>query len=370
MRVLILTTVMAPYRMKLFELLGEQCDLTVCFEVKNDVVRNDNWYFRKSNNFTSVELKKWEKGTNVIHWDILKIMRGVKPHLIVLYEYSTKTSFLLSIIARSFRIPYLINCDGAFISRNWLKKQIKKMEISNAAGLLAGSDSARQYFKYYNGKEKNIYSHNFTSLYVNDILSEVLSSDEKSKRKKELDLLDKKTVISVGNFVKEKGFMELIHAWKNVNKDYQLVIIGSGKQKKEYLKYIQKESLNNVKILDFMQYKDLKKYYIASDLFILNTKSDVWGLVINEAMSCGLPVITTDMCIAGLELIKDGENGYIIHTGNKDEIIESIKTVFEDEDRLLEMSKNSLETIREYTIENIAISHMKTFRKIVRLYKE
>ena len=51
---------------------------------------------------------------------------------------------------------------------------------------------------------------------------------------------------------------------------------------------------------------------MASDLFVLPTREDIWGLVINEAMSFGLPIITTRKCIAGTELITDGENGYLL----------------------------------------------------------
>ena len=46
------------------------------------------------------------------------------------------------------------------------------------------------------------------------------------------------------------------------------------------------------------------------------TREDIWGLVINEAMAYGLPIITTDNCLAGLELIKNEENGYIIPVNN------------------------------------------------------
>lgn len=365
MKVLILTTVMAPYRMKLFETLGEECDLTVCFETKNDVIRDDKWYIRNGTKFTVIPLKKWEQGTSIVHWDIAKYINELRPDIIILYEYSTKTSFLAMVQARRKNIPYLINCDGAFISANKIKKLLKGILIKNAQGLLAGSTSAKEYFEFYGGKSQKIFFHKFTSLYAFDIEKTIVPFEKKKEMRKQLGLLEKKTAISVGNFVSGKGFIELIHVWKSLDKDCQLLIIGSGEQKNEYFDLIECEKIDNIIVKDFMPYDELKKYYMASDLFVLNTKSDVWGLVINEAMACGLPVVTTNMCIAGRELVNDGENGYIIELGNQEEFKERIKMILGDVEKQERMGKYSLELIKNYTIENIAESHLKAFRAIL-----
>ena len=64
--------------------------------------------------------------------------------------------------------------------------------------------------------------------------------------------------------------------------------------------------------IDFLQTSELKQYYKLSDIFVLPTKYDVWGLVVNEAMSQGLPVISTSACVAAIELVSNGYNGYVI----------------------------------------------------------
>ena len=94
---------------------------------------------------------------------------------------------------------------------------------------------------------------------------------------------------------------------------------------------------------------------------MLPTKSDVWGLVINEAMSFGLPVITTDQCVAGLELIRDGINGYIIPVEDNDALIEKTNLLLQQDYR--NMGAAALEAIRPYTIENMAKIHVDIFQK-------
>ena len=92
---------------------------------------------------------------------------------------------------------------------------------------------------------------------------------------------------------------------------------------------------------------------------MLPTKSDAWGLVINEAMAQGLPIITTDRCVAGVELVENGINGYIVPVDDNAALEEAvIRTLSED---YIAMGKASLEKIRPYTIENMARVHMDIF---------
>ena len=83
------------------------------------------------------------------------------------------------------------------------------------------------------------------------------------------------------------------------------------------------------------------------------------GLVINEAMAYGLPVITTDRCVAGLELVKEGANGYIVPTEDAHSLAEAIEKVLCSD--LRKMGESSLEKIRPYTIENMVKVHIDVF---------
>ena len=67
---------------------------------------------------------------------------------------------------------------------------------------------------------------------------------------------------------------------------------------------------------------------MAADAFVLPTREDIWGLVINEAMAYGLPVVTTDRCNAGLELIKNNVNGYVVHVDDKGELAKKLQKCF------------------------------------------
>ena len=117
--------------------------------------------------------------------------------------------------------------------------------------------------------------------------------------------------------------------------------------------------LTNICFDGFMPKQKLLRYYQAADLFVLPTREDIWGLVVNEAMAYGLPVITTDRCVAGLDLVENGVNGYIVPADDVSALASSIKTALAGD--LTKMGSNSLEKIRPYTIENMAKVHMEIF---------
>lgn len=99
-----------------------------------------------------------------------------------------------------------------------------------------------------------------------------------------------------------------------------MAIIGEGEEEATLKEYVKTNNLLNVYFVGYKDKKTVMEYLKASDIFVHPTSTDVWGLVINEAMACGQPIITTDMCIAGSALIEDGVNGYIVKVGDSEAI--------------------------------------------------
>ena len=112
-----------------------------------------------------------------------------------------------------------------------------------------------------------------------------------------------------------------------------------------------------VQFIGFKKKEELKEYYVAADLFCLQTRGDVWGLVINEAMATGLPVITTDKCGAGLELVQNGREGFIVAAENYHKVAAAIQKIIDNDDMRRMMATNSLLKINNYTIKKMAKAH-------------
>ena len=120
-------------------------------------------------------------------------------------------------------------------------------------------------------------------------------------------IINKNIIISIGRIIYSKGYDILIEAASQIDQDIQYIIIG-GQPTENLKQMINMHKLDNIHFIDFIEHDKISNYLKASDLFVLPTRSDVWGLVVNEAMASGLPVITTNMCVGGVELVDDSED--------------------------------------------------------------
>ena len=349
MKVLWLTNIPSPYRVDFFNELGKYCELTVLFERKKADDRV--WSVNNNENYKSVFLKGKSIGNDTaLSFEVLKYLNK-KYDRVVVGGYSTSTG-MLSILYLSLRhIPFYLNCDGGYIKEESKKKYlIKKFFISKATYWLSTGKETTKYLIHYGAKKEYIHVYPFTSLYKKDILDKPLNKIEKELLKKELNVTDNKIVIFVGQMIYRKGIDVLLEAINYTSKDIKFYIVG-GKPKKEYINYINEHQLTNVYFFDFMNKELLFKYYQISDLFVLPTREDIWGLVINEAMANGLPIITTDKCVAGKELVKN--NGKLIDNEDYVAFAKNIDKILSNETLLNNYSLKSLKNIRYYCIEKV-----------------
>ena len=357
-RALVTGGIPAPYRIAVYEELAKYYDLTIFFSSASNENRNPKWFEKpgkvKFDVTDSLEARKRFQHE----------VRHIKDYDFVLaYEPCDKISIEAIVQCRLHHIPYYVNCDGAILRKNFYKDILKRFIFSGATGCFSSGKSATSYYRYYGVSENKIFLHKFTSLTAQDILDRPVSREEQLTERRQLGIKDKITIISVGQFIPRKGFDVLLKAWTKIKGNCQLFIIGGGNEKEKYIEYIQKNSLANVFVLDFMSKDLLFKYYKASDIFALPTREDIWGLVVNEAMANGLPVVTTNTCVAGMELIKEGINGCLVAVEDEKALAEKIQYLIESPQLLIDMKDNALKDIKEYTIENIAKAHIKAIEQ-------
>lgn len=362
MKVLFLTNIPSPYRVDFFQELGALCELTVLYELEKAEDRNEAWKRKLADkSYREVYLKPvFKQASSAWCPSVTKYLRDRSFDIIVVGVYSTPTGMQAVRYLKKHRIPYLLNCDGGIISygENALKKKLKTWLIGGAAGYLSTGEASDAYLAYYGAGKERIHRYPFTTLHEKDLLQNPLSRQEKQALRAQLGITEEKMILTVGNFIPRKGFDILLRAAAMLDSAYGIYLIG-GEETEEYRAIREKNQLKNIHYIPFMGKEELEKYYRSTDLFVLPTREDIWGLVVNEAMAAGLPVITTEACVAGVEML---EKSCIIPAENVEALAERIAGLMESETELQRIGADNLGKSRQLTIENMARRHMEIFR--------
>lgn len=359
MKTLILTNYASPYRIEFFNELGKFCDLTVLFteKAKEQKHRSQEWFSDNNNaNFKYIQLvRKLGLKNKSICLDIFKYLNRSYDRIIIC-GYSSLTTMSAIQYLKLKKIPFYIEVDGGLIKQDsLLKYKIKKYFLSSAIGWFSSGKETTKYLVHYGADKNKIIEYPFTSLKEQDILKQIPTEQEKLNLRKELNLKEEKIILSVGQFIYRKGYDILIKSMQSIDKNIGVYIIGDTPTE-EYLNLQKQFNLTNLHFVGFKIKEELKKYYMIADLFVLPTREDIWGLVINEAMAMGLPIITTDKCVSGLELVENGVNGYIVPTENSEILAGKINKIFNENYK--QMGYNSLNKIKNYTIRNMTKRHL------------
>lgn len=363
LKILFLTNVPSPYRVDFFCELGRFSELTVLYQKRFSSERNKKWKSENELNYTSIYLEGKSTGVdNAFCIDVLKYLNN-SYDVIVICGNASPTEILAIEWCKLKKIPYCLEGDGAFLNKNnFVKNLLKRNLIKSSDIYLSTCAEQDKYYEYYGAKKENIFRYKFSSIREGDILLKPMSQEEKKYIRDELQVREKYVILAVGQFIYRKGYDILINAVSDMKRDIGVYIIG-GTPTAEYLSMVDEFDLNNVHFLDFKSKEELSKYYKAADIFVHPTREDIWGLVINEAMSYGLPVITTQKCNAGLELIENGKNGFIIPINDVNALKESILNAIENLDNLI---PEVLNRIQLYSIEKMVEEHLKILNEYVR----
>jgi len=164
----------------------------------------------------------------------------------------------------------------------------------------------------------------------------------------------KRVILFVGRLLEEKGLRTLFEAYETARSrrsDLALVIVGDGPRRRDYEALAEHRGLWDVRFAGFRPQDELPEIYAAADLFVLPSLVEPWGVVVNEAMASGLPVVLSDQVGASADLVEQGGNGFVVPVGNSAALAEKILDAFSNDARRREMGTRSLEIISGWDYE-------------------
>lgn len=347
----------SPYYVGFLNELGKLCELTVVFERGASSERDDSWKHFSAPNIHNLIILHGIHTTPDMAFcpQIIGVLKREKFDAVIVHDPASPTGMLLIWYLKLHKIPFAFQCEGGFPGdgKSSLKEKYKRALFNGARLYFSAPGPEHCYFLAYGVPASRIVYYPFASFCQEDILDRPKTSEEKQAIRAELGIPEEKVIISVGAIIPRKAHDILIKAVKDLPKNVGTYII-SGPPTKQLQELIDQYQLSNVHFVDFMPKEQLWRYYQMADFLAVPTRYDTWGLFVNEAMANGLPVITTNRCAAGLELIKDGRNGFLVDINDVPGLEEKISYLLSHPEECEKMARNNIEAIQPFSFEQQA----------------
>ena len=178
--------------------------------------------------------------------------------------------------------------------------------------------------------------------------------------------LTEKRVVAIARYSHEKGIDLLLKAWSVVEKqisDWRLDVYGDG-DRTHYEQLVDELQIDRERCCLHARTDDVEKEYCNSSIFVLSSRFEGFGMVLTEAMACGLPVVSFDCPWGPQSIITDGEDGILVENGNVEALASSLSKLMSDEILRQSMSKAGLKNVQRFSIDYVADQWRRLFESL------
>jgi len=338
MKIAIVTNIPAPYRNPVYSILDKFDDINLLVLFCSHTEPNRSWKLPEidyEHKFLS------QKDDTFVHanWNVLKELNRFNADVVLTAGFNPTMllAWIWTFFKKRSHIPI---SDANLHSESKLSifhKLIRKLIYKTSAAFIGASNKTLELFKTYKIDESRFFK-------------SCLAIDNKSFRpanniEKKFDLL------FCHQFNERKNplfFAELARMVNDLKPGIQVLLIGNGPLKEKTIVKL-KEYLISYHDAGFVQPSDIIKFYQASKILIFPTRKDPWGLVANEALAAGVPVLVSSVAGVADELVINGFNGFVFENFDTHSWVEKIYQLLIDEDLYDNMSKNAIHSVDQYT---------------------
>jgi glycosyltransferase involved in cell wall biosynthesis len=289
---------------------------------------------------------------------LFKTMLRERPEYLICYGYTLKPQMVALLWAMVTRTPFAVIGDANYFadSAAGTKRVLKNIWLrritNSAAALVTVGTANRLFWEAYGARPAQLFEARFAVDNEFYAQASVSVQGEAARLRAQLGLDGKIVFLFVGRLVKRKNVDLIIRAAQQIaDKKIAVVIAGSGEEL-EPLKTLAAD-YPGVIFTGNVAPQELPLYYAMADALILPADREPWGLVINEAMACGLAVIAHKHCGAAIDLV-DEKNGVKLEDFSIEGVARAMRLLAGDELLLRVMQRNSREKIQHWSIEAAA----------------
>lgn len=363
--VLLMTNIASPYRVPVYNCLAskENIDLHVCFMAHSETARK--WSVEKSlYRFTWAVLPGVQIYQTKLDWGLhlnmgllLQFIRRA-PDVVVCCGYDCPTYYVAALYARIWRAR-LVLWSGSYqyraITRNRWIQGFKSWFIRRFDAYLAYGSGAADFLVHHGADRKRIaVGYNTVDIHY------YIQQAARCRQDGSLETLRKKypgkIIFCIERFMGGKVPDLLLEALARMKqRDWQCILIGWGPEESALkARASQPDLIGKVIFMDYHPPEKLVEFYCLARVFVLPSRREPWGLVVNEAMACGTPVVVSDGAGCSQDLIRQGENGFVYPATDINRLAEILDQIIQDDDLCKKMGQNAQKDIQQYTPERYA----------------
>jgi glycosyltransferase involved in cell wall biosynthesis len=363
-RLTIITEIIAPYRIPVFNAIARQreIDLHVIFLAETDPSIRLWRVYSDEIRFRYTVLPSWRKRvgnhTLLVNHNVSRALRKSSPEVVLCGGYNYLASWQAQRWALSAGVPFLLWSESTkndLRSGHPFTEFLKRQFMRNCDGFVVPGRAAQEYIQGIAGASAKVFV--APNAVDNDLFAvRAASARANAVRLRRALSLPSRYFLFAGRMVREKGVFDLVAAYASLPSEIRsqiaLVMAGEGPLRAELAARAQWVSPGRLHLPGFVHRDELAAYYGLADCFVFPTHTDPWGLVVNEAMACGLPVICSRAAGCAADLL--GKNGILIEPGNLPEISAAMLQIATCSTMRSQMARESVTIVRAYSPEACA----------------
>lgn len=335
-RLAVLTEIPAPYRIPLFNALADRVDLTVLFLRERNPLRP---YRLHADEFRFSWLVL--PGVDVTlggRWIVFnrgtrRALGAARPDLLLLGGWNQPAFWTAVAWARPRRVPFVLWVESTGRHRRSSRLEtVKRRLLRSVAACVVPGTASRAYLLGLGVPSERI------AVAPNAVDPAIFGAGSARTSRHE-----RLVVLAVGRLAPEKGFDVLLQAVAGLS--VEVVLAGSGPEEAR----LRALAGPDVLFLGHVDRDDLPALYAEADVFVMPSRSEQWGMALNEAALAGLPLVSTDAAGAAHELIENGVNGFRLPTGDVEALRDALLRLTEDPELRAQMGARSRELAAQFT---------------------
>jgi glycosyltransferase involved in cell wall biosynthesis len=294
---------------------------------------------------------------------IIRALRGRKFDVVWIHGYWNLNAIRVLLTAKLSRLPVILRAEGTLIDRpRSLFRRAAKVAFFSilrhfiAAVLPIGSRN-QEYWEHYLGSAFPSFPMPYAvdNAYFQKKSSEAALTREQLRE--ELKLApDRPVILYASKLMPRKRCKDLVEAFLSLSPRSSgeqpcLLIVGDGEERPQLEQMVREAARDDVRFLGFLNQSQLGRVFDLCDIFVLPSVCEPFGLVVNEAMNAGRPVVVSDQVGCQPDLIKDGETGKVFRAGDIEELKRALESLLVDPDARRKMGRNALARISGWSFE-------------------